>query len=113
MLRCLLVPSHTCTYAYLHMHTYTHLLKYNIISPQVDEEMVSEKEKLLQDERKRLKAENERNQENSLAAADIVLQNKLIMEAQQRKEFEVKQLADSLRLEEMHRRVRLYSLYVC
>ena len=78
--------------------------------------MVCEKEKLLQDERKRLKAENERNQENSLAAADIVLQNKLIMEAQQRKEFEVKQLADSLRLEEMHRRVRtcvLICIFVC
>ena len=74
--------------------------------------MVAEKEKLLQDERKRLKAENERNQESTLAAADIVLQNKLIMEAQQRKEFEVKQIADSLRLEEMHRRVRMYSLYV-
>ena len=67
--------------------------------------MVAEKEKLLQDERKRIKAENERNQENTLAAADIVLQNKLIMEAQQRKEFEIKQVADSLRLEEMHRKV--------
>ena len=74
--------------------------------------MVCEKEKLLQDERKRLKAENERNQESSLAAADIVLQNKLIMESQQRKEFEVKQIADSLRLEEMHRRVRT-CVFIC
>ena len=84
--------------------------------------MVAEKEKLLQDERKRIKAENERNQENTLAAADIVLQNKLIMEAQQRKEFEIKQVADSLRLEEMHRKVcvllwcgcfRVCVMYVC
>lgn len=67
--------------------------------------MAAEKEKMILDERKRIKVENEKAHENTLAAADIVLQNKLIMEAQQRKEFELKQAADTLRLEEIQKKV--------
>ena len=64
--------------------------------------MAAEKEKLLEDERERIKAEYEKAQEEALAAADIVLQNKLLMEAQQKKEFEAKQIADTLRMEEIY-----------
>ena len=57
---------------------------------------------MLEDERERIKAEYEKAQEEALAAADIVLQNKLLMEAQQKKEFEAKQIADTLRMEEIY-----------
>lgn len=69
--------------------------------------MVLEKEKLIADERKRLKAESDRNLENSLIAEDIVLQNKMVMEAKQRMEFEARQVADSQRLHEIRRKVWL------
>ena len=68
--------------------------------------MILEKEKLIADERKRLKAESDRNLENSLIAEDIVLQNKLVMEAKQRMEFEARQAADSQRLHDIQRKVR-------
>jgi hypothetical protein len=63
--------------------------------------MIQEKEKLLAEEKKLLQVEREKNTK----AEEIILQNKLIMEAQQRKEFSLKQSADSTRLEEIHKKV--------
>lgn len=73
---------------------------------QVDDEMALEKEKLLSDERKRIKAENDKNLESNKVAEEILLQNKMKMEAQQRKDFEAKQSADTQRLLEIQRKVR-------
>ena len=82
--------------------TYHH----HALENQVDEEMAVEKEKLLADERKRIKADNDRNLECNKVAEEILLQNKMIMEAQQRKEFEARQAADSQRLLDIQRKVR-------
>ena len=68
--------------------------------------MALEKEKLLSDERKRIKAENDRNLESNKVAEEILLQNKMKMEAQQRKDFEARQAADTQRLLEIQRKVK-------
>ena len=60
--------------------------------------MALEKETLLNEERKRVKAENDKNFLSNQAAEEIVLHNKMVMEAQQRKDFEARLVADSQRL---------------
>ena len=61
--------------------------------------MALEKETLLNEERRRIKAENDKNFLSNQAAEEIVLQNKMVMEAQQRKDFEARLVADSQRLQ--------------
>ena len=60
--------------------------------------MALEKETRLNEERKRVKAENDKNFLSNQAAEEIVLHNKMVMEAQQRKDFEARLVADSQRL---------------
>jgi hypothetical protein len=67
--------------------------------------MALEKETLLNEERKRVKAENEKSFLSNQAAEEIVLHNKMVMEAQQRKDFEARLLADSQRLQAIQLKV--------
>lgn len=67
--------------------------------------MALEKETLLNEERRRIKAENDKNFLSNQAAEEIVLHNKMVMEAQQRKDFEARLVADSQRLQAIQLKV--------
>lgn len=67
--------------------------------------MALEKETLLNEERRRVKAENDKNFLSNQAAEEIVLHNKMVMEAQQRKDFEARLMADSQRLQAIQLKV--------